>query len=79
MILESVHVKVEQNILGYMSAHEGEGPIKPIQKTILLNMLLGISLSTHSHPIHAKISQGHLHIFPPITVVEGCKDLGYEI
>ena len=61
-----------------MSAHEAEGLIKPIQKFVLLNILLGLNLSTHCHPKKTKLMQGYLHICPPISVVEGCKDLGYE-
>ena len=61
-----------------MSAHEAEDLIKLIQKLVLINTLLGISFSAHSHPIHAKIAQGHLHIFPPIKVLEGCKDWGMK-
>ena len=71
-------MKVEQKIQRFMSAHEAEGLIKLIQKKILLNMLLGLNFSSHSHPIHNKIAQGHLHICPPISVVEGCKDSWQE-
>ena len=61
-----------------MSAYEVEGIIKPIQKKFLLNILLGLNFSAHSHPIHANIARGHLHIFPPITTVEGCKYSGFK-
>ena len=61
-----------------MSVHEAKGLIKPIKKFVLLNMLLGLSFFAHSHPIQDKLAQAQLHIYPPISVVEGCKDLGYE-
>ena len=70
---------MEQNILGYMSSHEFEGLIKLIQKFVLLNIMLGLSFSAHCHPKHTNLApQGYLHIYPPINVVEGCKDSGYE-
>ena len=71
-------LKVEQKIPGDMSAHEAEGLIKPIQKFVLLNMLLGLSFSAHSHPIQANIVQGYPHICTPIWIVERCKDTGYN-
>ena len=52
--------------------------MKLIQKLVLLNILLGLSFSTHCHPKHTKLAEGYLHFYPPITVVEGCKDSGYE-
>ena len=60
--------------MGDMSTHEAETHIKSIQKFVLLNILLGLSFSAHCHPKHTKIAQGYLHIFPPSSVVEGCKD-----
>ena len=61
-----------------MIAHETEGLINKIQKFVILNILLGLSFSFDSHPIQAKLAQGHLHIHPPISIVEGCKDSRYE-
>ena len=60
-----------------MSAHEFEIIIKPIQKFVLVNILVGLSFYAHCHPKQTKLVQGYLHIFPPISVVEGCKDSGY--
>ena len=61
-----------------MSAHEAEGLINIIQKLFLLNILLGLNFSAHCHPKHTKIVQGYQHIFPPISVNEGCMDSRYE-
>ena len=71
-------LKVEKKIPRDMSAHEAEGLIKPIQKFVLLNMILGLSFSSHFHPKKTNISQGYLHIFPPINIVEGFKETEYE-
>ena len=69
---------MEQKILGDVSAHEAEGFIKPIQKLVLFNILMGLSFSAHGHPKQTKLVQGHLHIYPPINIVEGCKDSRYK-
>ena len=61
-----------------MRAHEAVGHIMLIQKLVLLNILLGLSLCAHCHPKQTKLAQGYLHIFPPIYIVEWCKDSGYE-
>ena len=53
-----------------MSAHEAKGFIKLIQKFVLLNILQGLSFSTHFHPKQTRLVQCYLHIFPPISVVE---------
>ena len=37
-----------------------------------------LCLFVHSHPKQAHLAQGDLHIFPPINIVEGCKDSGYK-
>ena len=62
-----------------MSAHEVEALIKPIQKFVLLNILLGLSFSAHCHPKHTKLAQYYLHIFPPIKTVQGVKIWGMRV
>ena len=72
----SESIKVKHKICGDMDAHEVEGFIYPVQKLGFLNILLGLNFSSHFHPIQSLVAQVHLHIFPPINVIEGCKDLG---
>ena len=69
-------LKVEQQLPGDVDAHEVEGFIKPIHKLGFINILLGFEFSAHFHAIHSFVTQGYMHIFPPINIIEGCKDPG---
>ena len=61
-----------------MDAHEAKSFIKLIQILEFFNILLGFNLFSPSDPIQAFVAQYNLHIFPPIKVIEGCKDPGSD-
>ena len=67
---------MEQQLLEYVDAHEAKSFINLIQIILFFNILLGFKWVAHGVPIQTLIAQYHLHIFPPIKIIEGCKDHG---
>ena len=67
-------LKMKEEIPRDVSKKEAKGFIQSVQELVLLSGMMRFSLSAHCHPVQAKLVQGDLHIFPPINIVEGCKD-----
>ena len=65
---------MEQKLSRDVDAHVAKSFIKPIQMILFFSIMPGFDCSSHGHPVKTFVTQGNLHISPPIKVVEGCKD-----
>ena len=62
-----------------MDAHAAKCFIKLVQILQFSRMLLGFDLLSRSDPVQTFFAQHNLHINPPIKIVEGYEDPGFQV